>query len=34
MIALWIILGLFAFELIGGLIVTLCLRKWGVYGQG
>jgi len=34
MIALWVILGLFTVELTVGLIITLCIRKWGVYGIG
>ena len=34
MIALYIILGLFITELTLGLIITLCIRKWGVYGRG
>jgi hypothetical protein len=31
MIALYIILGLFALEF-ASVIITLCIRKWGVYG--
>jgi hypothetical protein len=30
--ALYIILGLFTIEIVVGLIVTVCIRKWGVYG--
>jgi len=33
MIALWVILGLFTVELTVGLIITLCIRKWGIYGK-
>jgi putative oxidoreductase len=32
--ALFIILGLFTIELTVGLIITICLRKWGIYGTG
>ena len=34
MIALYIIVGLFAFEIVFGLIFTLFMRKFGVYGGG
>ena len=33
MIILWVILGLFGIELTVGLLITLGLRKWGVYGR-
>jgi hypothetical protein len=29
-----IVVGLLLFSIVGGLIVTLCIRKWGVYGKG
>jgi len=32
MIALCIILGLFITELTLGLIITICIRRWGVWG--
>ena len=32
MIVLWVILGLFGIELTVGLLITLCIKKWGVYG--
>ena len=34
MIALYIIVGLFAFEIVFGLIFTCFMRKFGVYGGG
>ena len=33
MVILLIILGLFGLELLS-IIITLCIRKWGVYGKG
>jgi hypothetical protein len=32
MIALWIILALFGLELTVGLLITILIRKFGVYG--
>lgn len=32
MIVLWIILGLFGLELTVGLLITILIRKYGVYG--
>jgi hypothetical protein len=31
MIVFWIVMGLIAIEFLG-LIVTLCIKKWGIYG--
>ena len=32
MIILWVMVGLFTLELTVGLIITLCIKRWGVYG--
>jgi hypothetical protein len=34
MIVMYCMLAVIAFQLVVGLIVTLCIRKWGVYGDG
>lgn len=33
MVILWFILGLFCLEFLS-IIITLCIREWGVYGKG
>jgi len=33
-IILYILVGLFVFEIVFGLIFTVCMRKFGTYGSG